>query len=172
MKRGARKNVYILPKRKGQVEEFGPGRAGVVMCPNCHSVYFKKAWQKSAEKFLAKRKNGPEVSFKMCPACTMVKRGLYEGIVTIKDAPAKQMAEIIGLVKNFCAHATEKDPMDRLIAIKKDKKFVTITTTENQLAHKLAKHIIKSFKGSRALTLYGKNDNVTARMEITFPKTA
>ena len=119
MKRGARKNVYILPKRKGQVEEFGPGRAGVVMCPNCHSVYFKKAWQKSAEKFLAKRKNGPEVSFKMCPACTMVKRGLYEGIVTIKDAPAKQMAEIIGLVKNFCAHATEKDPMDRLIAIKR-----------------------------------------------------
>src|SRR3989344_2819152 len=137
MNRGIKKGVYILPKRKGEDKEFRSGRAGLTMCRKCRAVYFKKAWHKSAETFLIQKKNGAKISFSLCPACTMIQRGEYEGIITIKDVPKKKSAEIVGLVKNFCAHAEEKDPMDRLIAIKEIKKMLVITTTENQLAHKL-----------------------------------
>jgi len=170
MKSHTLKNIRILQKRKGEGREIISGAAGIITCPKCHAVYFKKSWHGSAGKLPGKGTGRLSTDVKLCPACTMIKGGLYEGIVTIKNTPLKRRTEIIGLVENFCSRAEERDPMDRLIAIKRDKNLLTITTTENQLAHKLAKHIVKSFKGSRALTLYGKNDNVTVRIEITFPR--
>jgi len=171
MKRGTRKNVYILPKRKGRVEEFGPGKAGLIVCSSCRAMYFKKSWHASAAQFLKQKKTRPHITFALCPACEMIKNGEYEGLITINDAPRSTTKDITGLIVNFCTQAQKKDPMDRLISVKKMKAGIEVKTTENQLAHKLARHIARSFKGARTATLYGKNAHMLTRIEITFPKT-
>lgn len=102
----------------------------------------------------------------------MIKNGEYEGLITIRDVPSNISRELIGLTRNYCTQAQTKDPMDRLISIKREPKEITIKTTENQLAHKLARHIVRTYKGAKDRTTYGKNAHMLARIEITFPKTA
>ncbi len=51
----------------------------------------------------------------------------------------------MNLTENFCQRAWQKDPLDRLISLKKDKEDLVITTTENQMAQRLAKKIKDSF---------------------------
>lgn len=151
--------------------EFGKAHAGLTVCKRCHAFYYQKSWHHGAEKFLSGKHKDFALLFTLCPACEMMKNGLFEGEITIKSVPAKQKAELVHLAKNFCAQAEEKDPMDRLIEITETRVGIVITTTENQLAHKLARHIVRAFKKSRARTLYGKGDNATVRIEITFPVT-
>ena len=54
-------------------------------------------------------------------------------------------ADLNKLIKNFCQRAFERDPLHRLIDIKNDSGNLTATTTENQLAVKLAKKIKEVF---------------------------
>ena len=75
----------------------------------------------------------------------MIKDKEFEGQLTISGLPPDLKTDLIQLIKNFCQRAFERDPMDRLIGIKTESDGLTITTTENQLAVKLAKKIKEVF---------------------------
>ena len=63
-----------------------------------------------------------------------------------------------------------KDPMDRLIDIKKSGKMLTITTTENQLALKLAKKIKEVFKKVDMATKFAKESHDDVLITLIFNK--
>jgi len=147
--------------RRGNKESKG----GIVFCATCNAVYYKKSWHHNLRNY----KNLHEdlgVSFALCPACTAIKNNEYEGRIIISSIPKAITEHLENLVHAFTHRAYQKDPMDRLIAIKKAGSGMEITTTENQLAVKLAKKIEEVFKKATARITYARSSRDKA-VDIT-----
>lgn len=124
-------------------------KSGLIICKNCDAVYYKKFWHRNLRHY-KNLKEDLAVKFALCPACEMIKNKQFEGEIIIKNIPIKIKSDLINLAKTFSKRALERDPMHRLIDIKEAKDGLKITTTENQLAVKLAKKIKETFKFARA----------------------
>lgn len=167
---------FNSPQSKSESQEFGGGRKGLVICNDCRAVYYKKHWHQSLEKLnlsesanLSKNSKTP-VSFALCPACKMIRNHQYEGEVVINNAPAKLAAELENFIKGFCKRASERDPMDRLIAIKKSGSVWRVTVTENELANKLGKKIQNLYSNAKAKTSFDRQPSDVARVTVEFLK--
>lgn len=165
-----------LPKSQHEVEEFGPGKKGLVMCQNCDSTYFKKSWHHDLKGVNVSEKKDMPIKFVLCPACLMIKNKQYEGRITIKDVPEKFAVKLEELIRGFSRRAFERDPMDRLIEIKKARSASSgrvcsewvVTVTENQLANKLAQKIKTSFSGVKTRTKFNKEPGDVAEVTVGF----
>jgi hypothetical protein len=126
-------------KAEREREEFGPGKEGLVICPDCKAVYYKKSWHHSTVHF--EGKETMPVKFLLCPADQMIKNKQYEGKIILKNIPEELETEMINLIKNAAALAYEKDPMHRLISVGRVGDELVALTTENELAASIAKKI-------------------------------
>lgn len=133
------------PTGRREKQEFPKGGRGVLLCDTCAAAYFKKRWYHGLEKINAKNQNTP-VSFGLCPACAQIANNQFEGKITLKNVPQKYERELTSFVSAYGRRAWDRDPMDRVIGIKKIKDVFEITTTENQLALKLARKLKQVFK--------------------------
>ena len=132
------------PPRKNEVQEFSRGKRGIIICDVCSAAYFKKRWYHGLEKVKAQNQK-LAVSFGACPACKMVNNRQFEGKITLNNVSKKYEKEVLNLVTAYGFRAWDRDPMDRIIAVKKMKNGIVITTTENQLANKLARKLKQVF---------------------------
>ena len=130
-----------FPPQKIEKKEFPFGEKGVIVCPVCQSVYYKKSWHHNKNLKLKTKNLKP----RLCPACQMIKNKEFEGQLVISNFPPNTKTDLIRLIKNFSQRAFERDPMDRVINIKTEPGDLLVTTTENQLAVKLAKKIKEVF---------------------------
>ncbi|MEK7192834.1 MAG: hypothetical protein AAB682_01735 [Patescibacteria group bacterium] len=162
----SQKTARTLSNRKEEAE-FGPGKAGALICPTCGAYYFKKSWHHGAEQFF---KENTEVATKqsLCPACKMIKEHLYEGRIVISDVPLQYEEELGNLIHNHSHTSWEKDPMDRLISYKKEGKTFVATTTENQMAQKLARKIKDVFNKVELQISHGKEPSDVVEIKIQF----
>lgn len=137
--------------REPQNEEYGgETHKGALICPECHSVYHRKKWYHEDDVAIGHllRENGKVVVVKkkICPACKMIKDHLFEGELFVENVPKQYRKEIFRLIHGFGEHAREKDPQDRLIQVTEYKEgCYRVTTTENQLAVRMAKKIQEAF---------------------------
>lgn len=163
------------PKSQHDVEEFGPGQKGLVMCGDCNATYFKKSWHHDLKNVPVSDKKDTPIKFSLCPACTMIKNHQYEGRLVIKNIPEKAADKLMELIEGFCQRAYDRDPMDRLIEIKKTRSASSgqagewqVTTTENQLANKLAQKIKSSFGGVKTTTKFNKEPSDVVEITCVF----
>lgn len=169
-----RKPYAQVPKLSGHGEaEFGPGKSGLLMCERCKAVYFKKYWHRNLEALNNKEAESlsvhdTSVKFTLCPACTMMKDGRYEGRVTVVGIPAAHRDELKKLIENFGARAYERDAMHRVIDVKDSGADVIATTTENQLAVKLGKKINETFRGAKVAAKYAGDTSDVAEVTVEF----
>lgn len=108
------------------------------------------------------------VTFKRCPACAMIAAGQYEGRVVLKNVPTALARELENFIKNYGERAREANPLHRLIDVKKDVEQWEVTTTENQLAGKLARHIKNHFKGAKAAVRFAGDPSDVEEITIVF----
>ncbi|MBI2120733.1 MAG: hypothetical protein HYT94_03880 [Parcubacteria group bacterium] len=156
--------------REDKNEAYWREHAGVTKCPKCGNVHFKKRWYAS-EADLAHRLKKKKLEIterKFCQACTMVKEHMFEGEVFVEGFSSKQKNELLNLIKNFGERATERDPQDRIIKIEKTEKGYRITTTENQLAGKLAKKIKDVFKKVDVRISHAPEPAEVSRVRVAF----
>ncbi len=161
-----------LPKAATEEAEFPKGKKGLVMCRDCGAVYFKKHWHENIEALNTAEATSFEkdtaVKFEICPACKLLKNHQYEGRVKIINVPEKSAAELEGLIRNFCGRAEGRDPMDRLIEIKKKDAIWEVWLTENQLANKLAKKIADVFDKTKTTTHFAPEPSDVAEAVVEF----
>ena len=136
-------------RSKKDEQEFGLAKKEFIICPNCKSVFFDKAWHHSLEedaKHLTDRKN---IRSKICPACRMEKDRTFEGelVITLSKEKMGEKGEIINVVKNSDEQARTHDPMDRVLWIESEGGKIRVLTSENQLAVRIGKKLESSFKG-------------------------
>ena len=139
----------------------------MVICEKCDAVYYKKSWHRNLRDYKDLKEN-LGVKFSLCPACEMIKNRQFEGEIIIKNIPVKIKSDLINLAKTFSKRAFERDPMDRLIDIKETKDGLRITTTENQLAVKLAKKIKETFKKAELKITYSPAPSDVVYIRLVF----
>lgn len=157
-------------KRAGAHNDFGAAEKKLVVCTRCHEVRVGKKWQLASSVSAKKRGAHKEgVHLVMCPACTMTVKKAHEGEILIENAPREHEVELINLITSFGARAREIDPQDRIIAIEHTKKgALRVTTTENQLAQKIAKKIKSAFKKVSLDIKYSKEPFEYTLIKATF----
>lgn len=164
LKRKQYDNKIILRRR--EKHEILKGEKGAIICKNCDAAYCVKSWRHSLSD--CKNLDDTAVKFSLCPACQMIKNKQFEGEIVVKNAPEKIKNDLKHLIKSFCQKAYERDPMDRLIAVKETNGNLTITTTENQLAVKLAKKIGETFKKPDVKIVYSPAPSDVAYIKVEF----
>lgn len=161
----------LLPRHcEMKNEEYWKERKGVVKCPNCVNVHFKKRWYASEED-LRRRLKIEKLSIaetKLCPACKMIKERAFEGEVFIEGFPERHIKELLRLVKNFGERTTQIDPQDRIIKIEETDKGYRITTTENQLADKIANKIKDAFNTVDIQFSFSAEPAEVSRIHVVF----
>lgn len=161
-------NIKILDGKTKREAPKGK-QAGLIFCDICNAVYYKKSWHHALGTELKKIKETAPIRFTQCIACAMITRGEFEGEIIIENSTEKIRTELLPLIKSFCKRAYEHDPMDRLIAIKKEGGVLRVTTTENQLAVRLTKKIKEVFKKGEVVTIhYSPKPSAVARIKIVF----
>ena len=108
------------------------------------------------------------MSFALCPACKMIESKKFEGQIVVNGLPKNLHENAINLIEAFCHRARQKDPMDRLIDIKKTNGGLTVFTTENQLALRLAHKIRDAFKKMDMKISYSPVSNQRCICPLTF----
>ena len=169
-----------LPKSHHEAEEF-TAKKGLVLCESCGAVYYKKHWHHNLE-----RLNSPEVKsvsdvgkkdtsvkFLLCPACAMIKNKQYEGRIIIQNVPKQIQKELEELILGYGKRAYDRDPMHRLIEVNKNtsdggKNVWQVTTTENQLANKLAKKIKSAFHKTKSKVRFNAEPGDVAEIALEF----
>lgn len=161
-----------FPKSKSiqRHDEYGKDKKGVEVCNICWNVYFKKEWHHPDAKLYEKKGvKGKELVFVTCPADQMASRGLYEGEIILTGVSPKNEFDLLHLVANYGKRALLRDPQDRIIDMEKTKNGFRITTTENQLAVRLAKKIKSVFKGANLSSIkYSSEPYEVVRIKIGF----
>lgn len=159
-------NARYIPERAGR-REFRGGAKGVVFCGDCGIAYYKKSWHRNLRHFASFEKDVPIV-FRTCPACAMIKNKQYEGRVTLLEVPLKLRSEVLRLIHSYGERAYARDPLDRVIEVKKTKSGFEITTTENQLAQKLGQKIAETFKPARVSIAHSPQPSDVAFVTVAF----
>lgn len=156
--------------REAQREEYGRERGGIVECPRCHNAHFKKRWHASLASLKARLKTEDVRSAKqqLCPACKMIANHLFEGELFVEGFPSRHKTELLNLIRNFGARAVEMDPQHRIIATEETKKGYRVTTTENQLADRLAKKIKEVFHAVEIHFSHSSEPSEVDRVRVIF----
>lgn len=167
-----KQNIVKLPESRTEREEFGSAKKGLIVCKSCGAYYYKKSWHHDARSFVATREQKGkriELKFSECPACVMIRHGLFEGRIVISNIPPRYWNELAHLIKGYCRRAEANDPLDRLIAISKKGDMATVTVTENQLAAKLARKIKDVFNRHVKISItHAKHPSDVSIVRISF----
>lgn len=162
-----------LPRRSSEErnEQYNKGvKAGAAICPQCKNIHYMKKWHHPSDAAVSDI-IVKDAESELCPACHMIKNNLYEGEIIVENFPEQHQAELQGLVKNFGDTATQRDPQDRLIAIEKSPAGFRITTTENQLAIRIAKKIKDVFNTVDMQIRYSKEPHEVSRAKVVYMNT-
>lgn len=158
-----RKNIE---KTRKEEQGFGPGKKEFVVCGDCNAVYYHKSWHHGFADYKHLNEN-KQVRFGVCPACSMVKEGKFEGKVVFENVPSEYRGEILNNIKNTGDRAFARDPMDRIIEVKESGNDIEVLTTENQLARIIARQVASAYKNAKTDIKWSKEESV-ARVLVRF----
>lgn len=156
----------ILPKTRG--EHRNARDAGLAMCKVCHAFYYKKAWHNNTDMIAPSEATSLRITFMVCPADTMIKNGLFAGELTIERIPTENRVELLNLIRRYGQRERERDSQHRVIGITDRRGALVVTTTENQLAQKLAHKIKDVFNKVEIATSFSKEPRGIERVRVRF----
>ena len=123
---------------------------GPAICRKCKAIYANKRWyfdEAAARKLAAFSRTQKLV----CPACQKIRDDDPEGIVILKSSDLRDHeAEIRGLIANVEVCAVSVNPLDRVMKITRRKKELEVQTTNDRLAQRLGRVLVRAYKGKAA----------------------
>ncbi len=116
-------------------------------CPRCKAVYKNKRWYLKEEISESEKKNMGLAQLE-CPACKKIAEGYSQGVVTLQGEFFWQHEkEIRNLIHNEEKKALAKNPLQRVMSIKREGDALVLQTTEQKLAEHLGRAIHKAQQG-------------------------
>lgn len=99
----------------------------------------------------------------------MTQDHLFDWELVIEECPERHEEELLRLIHNVGKRAKEMDPQHRIINTDKtDQEAYRVTTTENQLADRLAKKIKEVFNTVEIHLPHSKEPYKVDRILVTF----
>lgn len=137
----------------------------VAVCKECNAIYFKKAWHASAAD-IAEEYNDKPTSFTVCPADEMKQKGLFEGEVRVSGASDLQREEIRNLIENYDEEARRRNTLHRVLEIKEEQGDIIATTSEDQMAAKIARKIEDAFHAASTHVAHSEEPYKVTRAHV------
>jgi hypothetical protein len=138
-------------------------------CRVCKAVNFNKRWHHGDHVKVANLKKSPFAWVTRCPACKMIESHKYGGKITITNVPSMASRELFYLIDNHAKQEYQKNCQHRLIEIvKRDQNTWILTTTDNQMASKLANRIRQAFDHVEVKTSYIDGENPIVKSIVEF----
>ncbi|MBX3332719.1 MAG: hypothetical protein KF876_01270 [Nitrospira sp.] len=148
-RKGKRYTTSYKEKQHPKQDPYAMFKApkGPAMCRTCKAIYVNKRWYIDSSE--ASKLAGASTTQKLlCPACQKITDDYPEGIVTLQWSDLREHEdEIRGLIANVEARAVSVNPLDRVMKISKRKKDLEVQTTNDRLAHRLGRALVRAYKG-------------------------
>jgi hypothetical protein len=123
---------------------------GPAICRKCLAIYADKRWH-CDEVQAAKLASSPRTQKIVCAACQKIKDDYPEGLVTLTWSHLRDReAEIRGLITNVERRAVSVNPLDRVMKIIRRKEELEVQTTNDRLAQRIGRALVRSYKGKAA----------------------
>lgn len=116
-------------------------------CPECGAVYDGHRWIPEPDDELAKaaEKHSRE---ELCPGDLRLSKGQVEGEVTLKGRFMKPHAdEIKNVINRVAREGRRRNVAARIFRMVEDDGAMVIETTDEHLAERMGKEVVKAFKG-------------------------
>jgi hypothetical protein len=137
------------------VARKGPPVRNRTVCAGCGAVFSGQTWRRSARRLREAADDGSVRG--TCPACRQTAKGQAFGRVVLEGSyVAGHAEELIRRIRNVAARAEFTQPERRLVAMAAHGSTIEVLTTSQRLAHRLAREIVKAFRGTVA---YRWSDN-------------
>jgi NMD protein affecting ribosome stability and mRNA decay len=149
---GKRYNTSYKKKEHLKQDPYAMLKApkGPAICRKCQAIYAKKRWYFD-EVVARKLAASPRTQKLVCPACQKTRDDYPEGLVTLKWSDLRDHeAEIRGLIANVEARAVSVNPLDRVMKIVRRKNELEVQTTNDRLAQRLGRALVRAYKGRAA----------------------
>ncbi len=162
--------LHVLSRNVARERALVHEEKGVLVCKMCHAVHFRKAWRHDDEFFRRWREFARvRVEETVCPACKLVRFHQYNGKIVFSDLPKYVIPELTNLIIAYGKRAWRNNPEDRVVEIVPGDHALTVTTTEDQLAVRIAKKVRDAFKRFTIDIHYAKDraDETLVRLRFT-----
>lgn len=139
--RRIREKGQRTPRNKRSYQAMA-GRPGAVRC-RCGAVLRNKSWH-----WEPTEESGAEQATVVCPACQRSADVAPAGIVTLSgNFLNEHLDEINQLLTPLTDHESFKNPLSRVMEIKREDDRITITTTNTKLAQKIGRVFFSTYGG-------------------------
>jgi NMD protein affecting ribosome stability and mRNA decay len=142
--------------------DFNPGETAI--CTGCRAIFRRRHWLLDEETYrrLAVRRDTRRL---VCPACRKIRDGYYEGEVTLAAGAFLDAheAEIRNLIRNEEERARGINPLERIVAVRKEDGRMVVTTTNEKLAQRIGRELRKAFRGRTEYLWSEDNRNLRVR---------
>ena len=127
------------------VRPDGEGPAELTLCDGCGAVFSHKTWRRSAARTSLALEEGGR--WARCPACVRQVKEPGGTLVLTGDLAEPREREIRRRIRNVCERARFTQPERRLLAVERSPAGLKVTTTSQELAHRIGREIEKAFGG-------------------------
>jgi hypothetical protein len=118
-----------------------------MVCLRCGAVFLRKTWRRSRRRLLEAAARSAPIG--RCPACRSVAGAELPGRLRLEGAyVGLHEAELRRRIANVAARAAFTQPQRRVVAIAAQGPALEVTTTSQELAHRIACELCKAFGGS------------------------
>lgn len=143
----------LLKPEKYPAREFGRVDFGPCYCPECGAVHHDKRWSFDSSALAEMKHAG--VTPHVCPACTMVSQGLFEGELMLRwsrfAVDGVQKGDVLNLIHHVAEMEKIKHPLSRLVSLQEDAEAIIVLTTTPFLATRLGHAVHRAFEGELSI---------------------
>jgi hypothetical protein len=144
-------------KKKVDVERdtYQPKKSppGTLQYRGCGAFYYRRRWSLEPPSDPENRAQ-TEVHPVFCPACLKIRDRYPSGELRLSGVGARERRELMHILRNEEAHAREKNPLERIIAIEANgAQGWSVTTTTEKLAQRLGRCLRKGSRRRRTLSV-------------------
>ncbi len=108
----------------------------IAVCPSCSALKKDGQWIWGSAPSDSRRQ--------LCPACRQIREGKPAARILIRsDVILPRRQEIFALVRNIEAIETQRSPLQRIVTISQRQRSVSIDTTDEHIARRIALAICK-----------------------------
>jgi len=152
-------------QKQPAAEAGGKSYADPTTCLACGAVYSRKTWRQSAARS-ARAEAHCDAALARCPACEQVKAGGSEGTVLVRGSFAlANEGEIRRRALHVAARAGYTQPQRRIVSVRRTGSGLEVTTTSQELAHRLVRELKKAFHGRATYSWSDRDGRLTATWE-------
>lgn len=138
------------------------------VCGKCHAVYHNKHWILDEE--LCGEVGKGKSSSILCPACQKIEDHFPMGVIHLQgDYLEVHKEEILNLVRNEEKRARGFNPLERIETINDRGGSVSIETTNEKLAQRIGKRLLRAHQGRVRYRWSGDNKFIRVDWERTLP---